>query len=246
VAAGVELGAPGGGRDVRIIGSVERPQPDEQVRLGIAHEVLDEALGLGIAGLAEVGAEAIMGGEGDIVGCGHHDAGHDAALEAAHAVGEQDPGHPAELLEALREQPQRRGLVLALREPDEAPAAPGEHGTEHLHAVLFTPVEDEVLAGHGLPGSIRAASAAMLGLGLGHGPAQRAVRAGVALGSAQRQQALGADAAVGALHHRGDELDDRVGEPRPRWSATCRSRAAFDDPADRLVGRAAERCGGPV
>ena len=67
-----------------------------------------------------------MGGEGDVGGGGHHDAGHDPALETAHAVGEQDTGHTTQLFEALGQERQGRGLVLPLREPHEAPAAPGE------------------------------------------------------------------------------------------------------------------------
>ncbi len=200
VEPGVDLGAPGRCRGVRRRRSSPKgPRPDEQVGLGIAHEVLDDPLRFGVPGLAEVEPEAIVGGEGDIARCRHHDVGHDPALETAHAVGEQDAGHPAEQLEALGQQRQRRGLVLSLGEAHEAPAAPGEHGTEDLQPVLLTPVEDEVLTGHGLPGSIRATLPSMLGLGLGHGATEAAGRAGIALGPAQRQQALGADAAIGGF-----------------------------------------------
>jgi len=208
--------------------------------------VLHDALRFGVAGLAEVGPEAVVGREGDVAGSGHHDVGHDAALETAHAVGEQHPGHPAEELEALREHGQRRGLVLSAGEPDEAPAAPGQHGTEDLQPILLAPVEDEVLTRHRLPGSIGAAIAAMFGLGLGHGAAQRATRAAVSLGTAERQQALRADAAVGALHLRRDEPEDRVGDPGSCRAFGLWSAASFDDPPHGLVGRAAERRGGAI
>jgi hypothetical protein len=111
-----------------------------------------------------------VGGEVDVPRCRHHDAGHDPAPKTAHAVGEQHRGHAAEELETLREQGQCRGLVLVLGEAHEAPAAPGEHGTEDLERSLLTPVEHEVLTGHGDPGPIRAAPSPVLGLGRGHGP----------------------------------------------------------------------------
>ena len=177
----VDLGAPGHRGGVRRTEVGEGPEAHEQVTLGIAHELLHDALRLGVGGLAEVGPEAVVGGEDDVVGGRHHDAGHDPALETAHAVGEQDAGHPAEELEALREQGQGGGLILSLGEADEAPAAPGQHGTEDLHPILGAPVEDEVLTGDGLPGPITATAAVIRGLGLGHGPAQAAGRAGVSL-----------------------------------------------------------------
>ena len=187
-----------------------------------------------------------MGGEGHVAGGRHHDVGHDPTLQTAHAVGEQDPGHPTEQLEALREQGQRRGLVLSFGEPHEAPAAPGQHGTEDLQPILGAPVEDEVLTGDGLPGSIGAALPPVFGLGLGHGPTERAGRAGVARGPAERQQALGADAAIGGLDLRRDQLADEVGVVWPGRSLGRWSDAPLDDPAHGLVGRAAERRGGPI
>lgn len=51
----VDLQAPRRHRHVRIGEVDEGPQPDEQVGLGIADEMLDDALRLGVAGLAEVG-----------------------------------------------------------------------------------------------------------------------------------------------------------------------------------------------
>ncbi len=84
------------------------------------------------------------------------------------------PGIAAEELEALREQLQRRGLVPALGEAHEAPAAPGQPRTEDLHPVVGAPVVDEVLARRPpLPGRDDAASPAMLDLGPATGPAKR-------------------------------------------------------------------------
>jgi hypothetical protein len=165
VDAPVDLGAPGHGRGVRVSEIGEGPEPDEEIDLGVAHEVLDDALGLGVAGLAEVGSEVIVGGECDVGGRGHVDVGGDATSETGHAVAEHDTGHAAQELEALREQTQRRGLVLVRGEAHEAPAAPGQHGAEDLQAVLLAPVDDEVLARDGEPGSIDAPAAAVVSLG---------------------------------------------------------------------------------
>jgi len=50
--------------------------------------------------------------------------------------------------------PHAPGLVLPFGEPHEPDATPGEHGAEHVQAVDDAPVDDQVLAGHGLPGAI--------------------------------------------------------------------------------------------
>ena len=116
VDSAVDLATPGRGGRVRGGQVSEGPETHRgKVGLGIAHEVLDEALGLGVTGLTEVGGEAVVGREGDVARGGHDDVGHDTAPKTAHAVGEHDGGHPAERLEALREQAQRGGLVLPLR-----------------------------------------------------------------------------------------------------------------------------------
>ena len=52
-------------------------------------------LGLGIGGLTEIGREAIMGGEGDVLRVGHHQVGHHPCFEAAHAVGQHVRRHAA-------------------------------------------------------------------------------------------------------------------------------------------------------
>ena len=246
VDSAVDLAAPGQRGRVRDSDVSEGPEAHEQVGLGIAHEVLDEALGLGVSGLAEVGGEAVVGREGDVARGGHDDVGHDTALQAAHAVGEDDGGHAAERLEALGEQAQRRGLVLPLREAHEAHPAPGQDGTEDMPGSLLAPVDDEVLPGHRLPGSIDATVAAVLGLGRGHRPAEAAGRARVALGPQHGQEALGTDAAVALAHPRGDALTVRIGEPAPGWPFPGWPAAPLDDPAHGLVGRAAEGRGGPV
>ena len=242
----VHLGAPG---DRRLVGQLERAEGcarDHQVALGIADEVLDHALGFGIGRLAEVGPEAIVTGEGDVRGCRHHDVGHHPALEATHPVGEHDRGHAAQGLEALAEEAQGRRLALVEGEPDEPPAAPGEDGAEHLEATDLAPVDDEVLTRHGLPRPVRAALAAMLGLGLRHGPAQMPRGTRIALRPAEWQQALGADPAVGRADPRLDERCEPIGHLGPRWPWRRRPGPSLDEPADGLVGRAAQRRRGAV
>jgi hypothetical protein len=165
----VHLGAPSQRGGVRCLEAGEGSQAHEEVGLGVADEVLDDALALGVRGLAEVGSEAVVGGEGDIALGGHDDVGHDAALQATHPVGQDDAGHPAEELETLGEQGEGRGLVLPLGEADEAPATPGEDGTEDLPGSLLAPVDDEVLARDGLPGAIAASASPVLGLRRCHG-----------------------------------------------------------------------------
>ena len=60
----VDLGTPGHRSGVGVTEVGEGSEPDEQVPLGIAHEVLDDPLRFGVARLAEVDAEAKVGGEG--------------------------------------------------------------------------------------------------------------------------------------------------------------------------------------
>ena len=129
----VALGAPGGGGRVRDV-EIARPAAgrDEEVGLGIPDEALHDALRLGVGGLAEVGPEAVVGGEGDVARCRDDDVGDDPALETAHPVGEHDRGHPAERLEALGEEAQGGRLGLVGGEADEAHPAPGEHGAEDV------------------------------------------------------------------------------------------------------------------
>ena len=52
-------------------------------------------LRFGVRALTEIGPEAEVSGEADVVGMGHHDVGHDPVLEAAHAVAEDHRRHRA-------------------------------------------------------------------------------------------------------------------------------------------------------
>ena len=63
---------------------------------------------------------SVRGGEPDVPGSWHHHVGHDATLETAHPVGEDDGRDAAQGLEALGQEAQGRCLILAAGEPHEA------------------------------------------------------------------------------------------------------------------------------
>ena len=123
---------------------------DQQVVLGVADQVLHDALGLRVRGMTEVGPEPVVAGEPDVVRCRHHDIGDHVALQTRHPVREHDLRNPAELLEALRQQPQRGGLLLIGSEADEPEPRPSEHCAEHVHLPagqdLLAPVDGQHLA----------------------------------------------------------------------------------------------------
>ena len=137
----------------------------------------------GSRGVAEVGPEPVVGGEPDVVRCRDHDIGDHVALQAGHPVGQHQLRDPAELLEALRQQSQRGGLLLVGSEPDEPVPRPGQHRAEHVHPPasddLGAPVDGQHLtrgphrrtppAGAGLPD-------APLTLGVGDQPSEVPVR----------------------------------------------------------------------
>ena len=75
---------------------------DHQVGLGVADQVLHDALGLRVRGLAPVRQEPVMGRETHVFP-GRDDLVRDhPALQAAHPVSEHLHRHPAQLLQALR------------------------------------------------------------------------------------------------------------------------------------------------
>jgi len=210
----VDLGTPGDRGGVRHREVGERRARDHKVGLGVSHEVLDDALALGIGRLAEVGPEAVVGGEREVPRRRHDDVGDDAALQAAHPVREYDRGHAAQGLEALGEQGEGRRLGLVGREPDEPDAAPGEDGAEDVEPALATPVDGEVLARHRLPGPVHPALRAPRGLGDRHRAAQVAGRAAIPGGPCRWQGALGADPAVGRPDALGEQGGQGVRVPR--------------------------------
>jgi hypothetical protein len=53
---------------------------DDQVRLAVADQVLDDSLRFRVLRLTEVGPEPKVSGEAQVVGMGHHQVGDDAVL----------------------------------------------------------------------------------------------------------------------------------------------------------------------
>lgn len=92
--------------------------------------------------MTEVRPEPVVGREPHVVGTGHDDVRDHAALQAAHSVGEHGLADPAEDLEAVREHPQRGGLLLISGEADEPEPRPRQHRAEHVHL----PAGDDLLA----------------------------------------------------------------------------------------------------
>ena len=103
---------------VEPLGVLEQQRPQEVV-LAVADESLDDALGLRVGRLAEVGTEPVVRGEPDVLGRGHDPVGDHPALQAPHPVGEDDLGCAAEDLEALGQHRHRRRGLLISGEADE-------------------------------------------------------------------------------------------------------------------------------
>ena len=101
--------------------------------------------------MAEVGPEPVVGGEPDVVRRRDDHVRDHPAPQAGHPVGEHHLRHAAEDLEAFRQQPQRRCLLLIGSEADEPEPRPGQHRAEHVHLAtnddLGAPVDRKDLTG---------------------------------------------------------------------------------------------------
>ncbi len=209
----------------------------EQVGLRIADEVFDEALGLGIRGLAEVRPKAVVGGEAHVVRHRDDEVRDHRALEAPHAVREYDLRHPAEDLEALREERQRRLPPLVVREAHEAEAAPGRDRAEHVQAGLDTPVDREHFARCPDPRTTSAVvSLSKAVLLLCDEAAEVARRAGVTRRERLGEQALRGDATVRAGDAGPDNLRDILIVVAARLWLCVALLVRLDDALHRLVG----------
>jgi len=176
---------------------------------------------------------------------GHHHIGHRPRAQAAHAVGQHHRWHAPDLLEALRQQPQRGLPPLISSDAHEAVAAPGQHRAEQVQPPLRPPVDHQMLPRHGHPGPIRPALPPPHRFGLGHGPAQAARRAGIACRLRHRQQPLCRDPSVRGLHPLRDQHPHAVGrpgagQPSPRLLSST-ALPPLHNPLHRLVTGAAQR-----
>jgi len=250
VESAVHLGAPRPGCGVgsgEIVG--RQIAGDDQIRLGVAHEVLHDSLRFGVGSLTEVGAEAVVGGEAHVLRRRHHHVGDHGCLQAGHPIRQHDLGDAAEGLQGLRQQPQRRLGALVGGEGHEAPPAPRRHGAEHMQRPLRAPVDHEGVARrpHCRTASPVLASSPGL-LRSGHEATQVAGRSGVARRPGLRQQPLGADASPGRLDAPGDHAGDDVvvagaiGLLRRETPGVV----SLDGSSHGLVGRPAHGGGSPV
>ena len=190
-----------------------------------------------------------MAGEADVLGCGHHDVGDDAALQAAHPVRQHLARHPAEDLEALRQHRQRRLRLLVRGEPHEPDPRPRQHRAEHVQPALSTPVDHQMLTRrpHRRPPATVMLTTPGL-LALRDQPPEVPRRPRVAGGLGGRQQPLRRDPPRRRLHPPGHQLRDSVivmataGPP----ASTAAGLMPRDHPFHGLVRRAAKHSGAAV
>jgi len=187
--------------------------------------------------------------EPNIFTCGDNPIRHDAALHAAHPVGQHDLGHPAQLGEALAQHRQRRGRLLIGGEPHEPPPRPRQHRTEDMDSALGAPVNDQMLT----RGPDRRAAATVVldppvPLRLGDQPAEVSSRPLIPGHARGGQQPLRRDQTGRLLHPRRDQVGDDliVTDPALGRRAHTPGRSAFDHPLDGLGRRPADRGGATV
>ena len=103
---GVDFGTP---RPGRVVGDPQidtaprdgglGEQWDCQVALGVAAQVLHDALGFGIRSMTEVRRKPVMTCQSDVFGSGDHHVGDHPALEAGHSVSQYPGRHAADRVE---------------------------------------------------------------------------------------------------------------------------------------------------
>lgn len=74
---------------------------NQQVRLDVARQVLDDALPPGARTLTEVRTEAIEDDEAHLLGVRHDHAGHHTRFQAAHSIAQHDGRYAAQFREAF-------------------------------------------------------------------------------------------------------------------------------------------------
>ncbi len=208
MAPAVHLLAPGPGA---LVGRHE-VGPDQlgghdQVGLGVADQVLDYPFRFGVVALTEIRAEPIVQGQADIGRRGHHDVGHDAALQAAHPVGQHHPGHRPEGFEAAGQHLKGGRGALIGGKTHEPPTRKGHHSAEDVQAPLRAPVDGEHLAGGPHP---RPAAPVVIGppgpLGPGHQAPEVTGRARITSGCGRGQETFGGYAGRGLGHPSCDDV----------------------------------------
>ena len=190
-----------------------------QIGLRVANQVLDDALRLRVSRMAEVRSEPVVGREPDVVRRRDHHPGNDAALQAAHPIGQDLRGDTAQGVEAIGEHRQRRRRRLIPGDTDEPHTRPGEHRGEHLQpARQQTPVDHQRLARHPhrRPPLMTTDLATDLPLHPGHEPPEVAVRPRIAGRACRRQQPLRRAATVRFADQIEHDRADPIGVLRHR------------------------------
>ena len=250
VLPGVDLRAPRPARVVRL--GLARPHVggDDQVLLRVAAKGFDHALGLRVGRFAEVRPEPVVRREAHELRRRHDNVGDDAALQAAHAIREHDLRGAAETLEALGQQPHRRGRLLVAGDTHEPPPRPRKHGAEHLPAALGRPVDHQMLTRCRHPRPEHPPLPTPPPLRVRDRATEVPRRTLVAGGLCDRQQPLRRDPTISRLdlvvdHRRAPR---RCSAAQPRRGARHRHAGAvrLDHPLNRLVSRAAQRGRAPI
>ena len=121
-------------------------QRDREVVLGVAAQMLDNALRLGIGTVAEIGVETVMGREPHVIRCRDNDISDHTAFETAHPVSQDLGRNPADRLKGLGNHRQRgRGLLISGK-AHEPPPRIRQHRAEHHQARCgFGPVHHQIV-----------------------------------------------------------------------------------------------------
>jgi hypothetical protein len=220
----------------------------QQVPLGVTDQMLHDPLRLRVPALAEVRPEPVVSGQPHVVRRRDDHVGDHAALQTCHPVGQHHLRHPAQLLQALREQREGRLRPLIGGEPHEPVAAPGQHRAEQVQPALAAPVDDQHLPGRPHRGPAAAVMAGPPGALLRRDqPPEVPRRTRIARGPGRRQQPLGRDPTPGLVHPSGHQLSHRVevALPPPALRTLTTRTMPLDDPPDRLWC-GATHLGGPT
>ena len=121
-------------------------QRDGQVALGVAAQVLHDALGLRIVRVAEVRSEAVVPGQPHVIRGRYHHVGDHPALEAGHPVGQHPGRDTADRGQCLGDQRQRGRRALIGGEADEPPTGERQHRAEQEQPRCgLGPIDDQIV-----------------------------------------------------------------------------------------------------
>ena len=106
----------------------------------------DDALGLQVVGVTEIGGESVMACQPDIFGCRYDDVGDHAAFQARHPISQHPGRDTPDRGQRLGDQRQRGGRPLIGGERHEAPPGERQHRAEQKQPRRgFSPVDHQIL-----------------------------------------------------------------------------------------------------